>query len=368
MEETFLYHQIAESIRTAILEGKLHPGDRLPSVRELMHQWNCTPGTIQRAYQELSRQGLVVSRAGKGTHVAGVLPPMPSQTPLRRAVMVNRAEAFLLESFAAGYSLEEIRQSFDQALDRWRAVDSAGETGESKEGGWLHFFGSHDLAVAWLSAHFDEIALGSRLDASFTGSLGGLMALAEGKADLAGCHLWDDESDSYNLPFVRRLLPGRHVRIVTLAHRRLGLILPPGNPLGLRKLADLLMPGVVFVNRQSGSGTRVWLDANLTKMNIHAEQIPGYGEERLTHSDVARAVAENKANVGLGLEQSALAFGLDFISLARERYDLVIPEFQFERPEMCALVAWLQSPAAQAAFVNLKGYDTAETGKIVEIG
>ena len=89
---------------------------------------------------------------------------------------------------------------------------------------------------------------------AFPGSLGGLIALAEGKADLAGSHLWDAESDAYNAPFVRRLLPGRRVALLTLARRRLGLIVPPGNPAGLAGVADLARPGVRIVNRGRGHG------------------------------------------------------------------------------------------------------------------
>ena len=135
----------------------------------------------------------------------------------------------------------------------------------------------------------------------------GLIALAEGKADLAGCHLWDAESDTYNIPFVHRLLPGKDVTIVTLAHRRQGLIVAPGNPHNIHDLADLTRPGIRFVNRQSGSGTRVWLDAMFSRQGIDPKKIDGYEDERMTHSDVARTVAEGSADVGLGLETAGQA-------------------------------------------------------------
>jgi GntR family transcriptional regulator len=126
MDDSFLYRRISEDIRQEILKGKLQPGDRLPSIRALVKQWNCTPGTIQRAYQELSRQGLVISQAGKGTHVSNeldlsTLRPLGS---LRRAGMVNRAEAFLLEALTLGYDLEEIQQAIYLAMDRWRAIQA----------------------------------------------------------------------------------------------------------------------------------------------------------------------------------------------------------------------------------------------------
>ena len=117
MDDSFLYRRIAEDIRQEILTGKLQPGDRLPSIRTLVRQWDCTPGTIQRAYQELSRQGLVISQAGKGTHVSDELnlAALKPLGPLRRAGMVHRAEAFLLEAITLGYELEEVQQAMDLA-------------------------------------------------------------------------------------------------------------------------------------------------------------------------------------------------------------------------------------------------------------
>ncbi len=146
MDETFLYQQIAESIRNQILDGRLKPGDRLPSVRQLNEQWNCTPGTVQRAYQELAHQGLVVSRSGKGTQVAGAIIPAQAQAqvPLRRAMLVNRTEAFLLEVLTAGHTLSEVQQALDLAMDRWRALERTPETAPAQT---LRFAGSHDLAI-----------------------------------------------------------------------------------------------------------------------------------------------------------------------------------------------------------------------------
>ena len=105
MEETYLYNQIASSIRKRILQGELQPGDRLPSVREMTLKWNCTIGTVQRAYQELAAQGLVTSRAGQGTHVVEHSLTQ-DDTGLRRAALVHRAEAFLLEVLTTGHTVD----------------------------------------------------------------------------------------------------------------------------------------------------------------------------------------------------------------------------------------------------------------------
>lgn len=360
MPETYLYQKIAESIRQDILNGVLKPGDRLPSLRLMTSQWGCTTGTVQRAYQELSRAGLVVSRAGQGTSVVQQLPSV-EKSPLRRATLIHRAEAFLLEVLTAGYSQAEVEDALRQAFERWRVIAQQPDiTSENT----LRYAGSHDLALAWLASLFSEITPGYSLQVRFTGSLGGLIALAGAHADIAGCHLWDEESDSYNAPFVRRLLPGAKVALLTLAHRRLGLILPQGNPKNINRLNDLLIPGLRFVNRQSGSGSRVWLDANLRQAGINPQQITGYQDAKMTHSEVADTIARGKADVGLGLEASAMSYTLDFVLLTRERYDLVIPQNIFESEPIQALITWLEGKSAKEGILNLGGYDTRKTGQI----
>ncbi len=363
MDESHLYQQIAEQIRAEILAGKLEPGDRLPSVRQLCARWSCTPGTVQRAYHELSRRGLLVSQAGKGTRVAGAIPlaDVQAQPALRRASLVHRCEGFLLEALTAGYDLPEVQQAFELALDRWRVQEARQELTPAAAA-TLRFSGSHDMVVNALARRLGEIVPGAVLRVSISGSLGGLEALAAGQADLAGCHLWDAETDSYNLPYVRRQLPVREVLVYTLAHRRLGLIVPPGNPLRLYQLADLFRPGVRFVNRQPGSGTRVWLDAMLGRLGIAAGQVAGYNDERKTHSEVARAVAEGGADAGLGLETAAVAYGLDFVFLTRERYDLVLLAESAGREPVRRLLDWLASPQARDFVNQFRGYEGSETG------
>jgi molybdate-binding protein/DNA-binding transcriptional regulator YhcF (GntR family) len=362
MDEIPLYQQIAESIRREILEGRLKAGDRLPSVRELTRNWGCTPGTVQRAYQELSRQGLLISRAGQGTTVSGSPAEMRAQSPLRKALLVNHCEAFLLEMLTGGYELAEIQQALGIAMDRWRSEGVEAAPNQTKT---LRFSGSHDLALVWMDGRMDEIAPDLHLEIAFTGSLGGLMALAEGRADLAGCHLWDEESDSYNLPFVRRLLPGKRVAVVRLVRRRLGLLVPPGNPKGIFGVADLMQPGLRFANRQPGSGTRVWLDAQLARLRIDSQAIDGYQQVHLTHSSVARAVAEGKVDAGLGLEAAAKAMALDFVFLIQECYDLVMPETVYAMDGMQGWIEWLKSEAGRAEINTLPGYDSTGSGETV---
>jgi len=357
---TELYKQIAASIRSQILEGELHPGDRLPGVRDQAARWNCTQGTVQRAYQELARQGLVVSRPGQGTRVTAE-GPIEIAAPLQRAVLVHRAEAFLLEMLTAGHSLPAVQQAIDLAMDRWRALQKPSEPPAENV---LRFSGSHDIVVNWLQTHFNEISPGSQLEVQFGGSLAGLIALAEGRADLAGAHLWDGETGTYNVPYVRKLLPGQRVALVRLASRRLGWALAAGNPRAFTGLADLVRPDIRLVNRQPGSGTRVWLDAQLHRHGIPPEDIQGYGETQPTHTAVARAIAEGRGDVGLVLEASAALYGLAFEPLTDENYDLIIPAVAYEREDISNLLSKLNPQVFSATLASLRGYDFSGCGQI----
>jgi molybdate-binding protein/DNA-binding transcriptional regulator YhcF (GntR family) len=364
--KTFLYLEIAESLRRRIAAGDLQPGDKLPPVREMARRWGCTPGTVSRAYAQLAREGLVAGRRGGGTRVVpGVL---GSERPAWQwAALVNRAEQFLLEALRGGHTPAQAESAMSVAISRWRETQREGvppsrpapDIGAME----LRFAGSHDLALDMMARMLTGEIPEARLSVEYVGSLGGLMALARGEAEIAGAHLWDEASDTYNVPFVRRLLPGRRVALVTLAHRSLGLIAPPGNPQGLQRLADLARPDVRLVNRQPGSGTRVWLDAQLGALSIPPQAIAGYEREELTHLGVAHAVDQGEATVGLGIHAAASAYGLDFVPLTKERYDLVFPEAVWSSPAAQALVAIARSARFREAVAALGGYDTSETGR-----
>jgi molybdate-binding protein/DNA-binding transcriptional regulator YhcF (GntR family) len=361
-DRTPLYLQIAESVRQEIVYGAAHPGDSLPSLRAMAERWRCTVGTVQRAYAELAREGLVATRFGQGTRVAKAASPAGPAAPLRRATLANQTERFLLDMLAAGYDAGEVEHALRLALDRWQSMVDAQPAVPQQT---LRFAGSHDPAISLLAAAFDEIAPGWTLAVRFNGSLGGLMALAQGEADLAGCHLWDQASDSYNRAFVEHVLPGHQVALLTLAHRRLGLLTLAGNPLGIASLADLARTGLRFINRQRGSGTRVWLDAQLQAAGVDVTALAGYQDEVATHSAVADAIVAGQADVGLGIEAAALASGLGYVPLASERYDLAIPAAVWMQPAVQALAEWLASAAAKGAIDALGGYDTAESGRVV---
>ncbi len=361
MEDQHLYQQIIQSVREDILTGKIKPGDRLASIRSMTETWHCTPGTIQRAYKELSSQGLVISRPGQGTHVADKF-MLNDNLPLRRARLVHKAQDFLLEALTAGHRPEEVETALRLALDQWRIIQ---HENQPQEKGALTFSGSHDLAIAWIAAHFSEIVPGYSLAVAITGSLGGLIALAEGEVEIAGCHLWDRETDTYNTPFIRRLLPGKRIGLITLAWRNQGLLTSPENKWEVQSIKDLSKSGLRFVNRQTGSGTRVWLDASLQKLGIYPSTISGYETEYQTHTELARAIAEGAADVGFGVQTAAQAFGLNFVPIVKERYDLVFHEELLHQAPVEEFRSWLQTDAARQAIETLGGYDAKNTGELL---
>jgi putative molybdopterin biosynthesis protein len=110
------------------------------------------------------------------------------------------------------------------------------------------------------------------------------------------------------------------------------------------------------VNRQPGSGTRVWLDAVLKRLRIDPVDVDGYTNEKMTHSEVALAVSQGQADAGLGVQSAAIAFGLDFVFLTTERYDLIVPAEEWEHPAIQSLVHWLGTREAKDEIDKLGGF------------
>jgi putative molybdopterin biosynthesis protein len=202
------------------------------------------------------------------------------------------------------------------------------------------------------------------LASSNVGSLGGLVALRDGLCHIAGSHLLDPDTGEYTLPYVDRLLgDGRDIAVIRLVHRDQGLMVASGNPLGIAGIDDLTRPDLRYVNRQRGAGTRVLLDHELNRRGLDATRISGYSREEHTHLGVAAAVAAGRADTGMGILAAARAFGLDFIPIAREPYDLVLRASTVDDELLAPLWALLQSSDFRAEVESLGGYSCAETGR-----
>jgi putative molybdopterin biosynthesis protein len=228
--------------------------------------------------------------------------------------------------------------------------------------------GSSDIALEALTG-LAERGQGPRVYSPVAiGSLDGLVALRQGLADIAGCHLLDVEAQEYNLPFIRHLFPDRPMTAITMAHREQGLIVAKGNPMRVSEVADLARSDVRIVNRNPGSGTRSWLDAQLRTLGVQHDAIGGYTIEVPTHREVAIAVASGTADAGIGIRAAAVEADLGFVPLFTERYDLVMDEARAKDPQVQRLLETLCTSAFRRRIDGYGGYDTSDTGREALVG
>ena len=230
----------------------------------------------------------------------------------------------------------------------------------------LLIVGSHDPMLDLLATHLRLRASGRRIVSINVGSVGGLIALRRGEAHIAGCHLFHPESERYNVPYIQRYLPNEPIELVTFAQREQGLILPAGNPQGIKSIADLR--GLRYINRQRGAGTRVLFDHLLAQHQIAAGDIAGYEHEEYTHLAVAAAVADGIGDCGMGLRSAAEAMGLDFIGLTWERFDLAIPKRHLETEALQSLLDVLRGEAFKRELGAQSGYRSDATGDVASLG
>jgi putative molybdopterin biosynthesis protein len=223
--------------------------------------------------------------------------------------------------------------------------------------------GSHDLVLDLAASALRKTDPGLALASSNVGSLGGLAALRDGLCHVAGSHLLDPDTREYTLPWIERLMPDHDLVVVRLTHREQGLIVAPGNPLGLDGIEDLTRSGLRYVNRQRGAGTRVLLDHLLSQRGMEPGDVEGYAREEHTHLAVAAAVAAGRADCGLGVLAAARAFGLDFVPVTKEPYDLVLERASLDSERLAPLWELLASADFRAEVDTLGGYDTTDMGR-----
>lgn len=223
-----------------------------------------------------------------------------------------------------------------------------------------------DILLDILSYHLENNPDGVRVYRKHVGSFIGLNAVYEGKADIAGAHLWDSDTDTYNIPYVRRLLPGIPTVVYHMAMRTEGFYVKPGNPLKIKHWEDLARSDVRFINREPGSGARVLLDEKLRKLAINRLGINGYSNVENSHTAVAIAVARGLADVGMGNQKAAMQVeGIEFFPLQQERYELVIKEEDLNKPVVQLLLNILSSSSFKEEIEGLGGYEVSECGRLV---
>ncbi len=225
--------------------------------------------------------------------------------------------------------------------------------------------GSHDLSIGVLEDQLKRRHPALKIASTNVGSLGGLFSLQRGETHMAGTHLLDPETGSYNIPDIKRTLPGLPVTLVHLVQRRQGLMVQKGNPKGIRGLGDLAQDNVRFINRQPGSGTRVLLDFELKRMGVEPATIQGYNREEFTHMGVAVSISSGLSDVGLGVRSAANALDLEFIPVGQEQYDLLLLRGFLETGMGQRLLEIIRCDEFRRAVEGLGGYDASASGEIL---
>ncbi|QEM82315.1 substrate-binding domain-containing protein [Halomonas binhaiensis] len=226
----------------------------------------------------------------------------------------------------------------------------------------LRLHASHGFAVELLPKYLQELSL----DLQYCSPREALATLNRGACDLAGFHLPQGPVGQQVIRDYQGLLKPRSHRVIGFISRNQGLMVAPGNPLGVDGLPALAGRKVRFINRQATSGTRALLDGLLNEAGIRPSAIPGYEVEEYTHSAVAAYVAAGMADAGFGVEAAAQRFGLDFVPLAQENYLLVCQQRSLQDSRFMRLLEILRSEDFQKAVSTLPGYAPHRCGQVIE--
>ena len=255
-------------------------------------------------------------------------------------------------------------------IDEW--IESNAKSGleqvreKSKgQGGGLLASGSNDPILDMLQTYMKKTYPEFYVFSANTGSTEGLKALNMGYTDIAWSHLWDPISGEYNIPFLSTYLPNIKAVVVNLFQRELGFLLAPDNPLQIRSFKDLTEKKVKFINRQMGSGTRVFLDYHLKKLGVSPAAINGYENEVYTHFEVGLSILAKEADVGVATGAISRLLGLSFIPITQESFDMLLDQTTFFKKGVQAFIEILNSPGFRSRVERLGSYDFKNAGKIV---
>lgn len=252
----------------------------------------------------------------------------------------------LLDSLAS-----EIEVEFERALAHTEAI--------------LRIHASHGFAVETLHRFLAKQQVAA--DLKYRSSQEVLASFARGNCDFAGIHVPMGEFEKPFLRLYARWIKSDDYHVVDITTRRQGLMVAPGNPKKIRRMADLAKRGVRFVNRQIDSGTRVLLDLMLAKSRIEGRAIIGYDTDEFTHAAVAAYVASGMADAGFGIETPAIRFGLEFIPLVKERYFFLCTTSALESPPVVHALKILRSSEFRTAVNQLPGYDATHSGRVLGV-
>ena len=228
----------------------------------------------------------------------------------------------------------------------------------------LVVIGSHDPLLDEVSDLMHSADPTVFMSSTHVGSMGGIMAIRQGRTHAAGCHLLNEADGTYNTAYLEKYFPNGGVYQVECVGRTQGLMVAPGNPLGLSGFRDIVRPGLRYVNRQKGSGTRILADYLCKQENVDRSQIYGYDREEFTHTSVAAQIASGTADAGMGIWSAAQLYGLDFLPVCVEQYDLLIPDYAWDTPMVRRLLETLASPEFRTRLEGLGGYTLDHPGQV----
>jgi putative molybdopterin biosynthesis protein len=255
-------------------------------------------------------------------------------------------------------------------IDGWIESNAQKGLGQAREKsrrveGALLASGSNDPILDILHTYMRNFYPEFYVFTANTGSTDGLKALNKGYTDIAWSHLFDPKTGEYNIPFLPNYLPNIKPVVVNLFSRDIGFLVAAKNPRGIHGFEDLARKEITFINRQKGAGTRVLLDHNLKRLRIPSSQIHGYEKEVYTHLEVGISILSKEADVGIGTVAVSRFFGLAFIPITTESFDMILDQSTFFEKGVQALVEVLNSSEFRKRITKLGNYDFKNSGKIL---
>jgi putative molybdopterin biosynthesis protein len=324
-----------------LLEAIKHSGKLTIATAEVGLPYRQAWGLITM-WSERMGQPLVAKEQGRGTKLTAL-----GERLLWIRERINARLAPHLESAAS-----EVEQQLGEILNEPHPA--------------LCVYASHDLVLAELRDLL-RTGPGPKLDVRFVGSLESVIALCKAQCEMAGFHLPEGALGREVFPKYEPWLKPRAQRLIRFVRRAQGLIVAPGNPLGIRSLADVARTKARFINRQRGSGTHLALDKMLADGGIDKGDISGYYTEEFTHLAVAAAIAGGVADVGLGIEAAARRLKMDFIPLFREDYYLLAKRETIEREDVQNIISVLKTEAFRNIVAGFPGYEASVAGAVVTL-
>jgi len=254
-------------------------------------------------------------------------------------------------------------------IDRWIEESASGlveRKAKTEERDFLLAAGSDDPSLGILHDLYEAQTQTASFFMTTIGSSAGVAAIRSGVADFATAHLLEPARTGADNLAPQELLPSDTV-VVELFYRELGMLVAAGNPKSIKSLRDLARPKLRIINRQPGSGTRIYLDQELSRFRLNGKKISGYDSIVSTHLEVGLRVLGGAADVGLATLTTAQLLGLDFIPFIRERFDLLVPKDRFFTRGIQALLGIVGSREFRARVDSLGGYDVTESGRIINL-